>query len=65
MFSFFQITVSFIFHSLNIVQDDSAAQAYREQKHIVETFLFLHGCILYRYNPTPSNSVNLKKYSAQ
>lgn len=37
--------------SHNILKDDSAAQFSREQKHTVEAFFFLHGCISYHYNP--------------
>ena len=51
--------------SRNILKDSSAAQFSREQKHTVETFFFLHGCILYHYSPTLSNNVNTKNYSSQ
>lgn len=33
--------------SHNILKDDSAAQFSREQKHTVEMFFFLHGCIFF------------------
>lgn len=79
-FNFFRsVSLSFLFRSSlfsnycelyfsfshNILKDDSAAQFSREQKHTVETFFFLHGSILYHYNPTLSNTVKMKNYSSQ
>lgn len=45
---FFPVTLSLIFSfSHNILKDDSAALFSREQKHTVEMFFFLHGCIFF------------------
>lgn len=42
--SYSELNFSF---SHNILKDDSAAHFSREQKHTVEMFFFLHGCIFF------------------
>lgn len=48
----------------NILKDDSAAQFSCEQRHTVEVFFLLAWLYFFsnHFNPTLSNTVNMKKY---